>query len=133
MDSFLDAVCAINWAFIADAVSLVLIVAGALQVFFAAVGIARFNNTLARIHAITKPQTTGLLLVVAGTIIRLAGFPNLAAGHRGDIGMLVLLLAFALMTSPVVGQRLGRVSRLEGLYGENQLTVNENPAKFKNK
>lgn len=133
MDSFLDAVRGVNWAFFADAVSLVLIVAGALQVFFAAVGIARFNNTLARIHAITKPQTTGLLLVVAGTIIRLAGFPNLGAGHRGDIGMLVLLLVFALMTSPVVGQRLGRVSRLEGLYGEDQLTVNENPARFKNK
>ncbi|GAB3073406.1 monovalent cation/H(+) antiporter subunit G [Corynebacterium aquatimens] len=121
-----------NWELIADIASLVFILFGSLQVFFAAVGVVRFNNTVARIHAITKPQTTGLLLVVMGTIIRLAGSPTFDVGHRGDAGMLLLLLLFALMTSPVVAQRLGRVSRLEGLYGgEDQLTVNENPSRYK--
>ena len=58
----------INWSLIADIVSLVFILPGAFMVFSAAVGMVRFRSTLARVHAITKPQTTGLLLMMVGTI-----------------------------------------------------------------
>ena len=85
---------------------------------------------MARIHAITKPQTTGLVLMVVGTLIRLIGAEDFSFHERGDIGILILLTIFALMTSPVTAQRLGRVARLEGLYGdEDELTVNQNPAR----
>ncbi|EEI18026.1 cation:proton antiporter [Corynebacterium sanguinis] len=114
---------------ITDIISLIFILPGAFMVFSAAVGSVRFKSTLARIHAITKPQTTGLVLMVVGTIIRVIGSPDFGVHERGDIGMLVLLVIFALMTNPVTAQRLGRVSRLEGLYGgEDALTVNERPA-----
>ena len=124
-----------NWALIADVASLVFILPGAFMVFSAAVGTVRFHSTLARIHAITKPQTTGLLLMIIGTIIRVAGSPDFGVHERGDIGMMFLLVLFALMTNPVTAQRLGRIARREGLYGppddpDSCLTVNERPADY---
>ena len=118
----------LNWEFISDVLSLIFIVLGALQVFFASVGIARFNTTLARVHAVTKPQTVGLIMVILGVIFRLTGSEHFDVGQRGDVGMLFLLVLFALMTNPVTAQRLGRVSRREGLYGdEDDIAVNEHP------
>ena len=117
-----------NLAFITDVISLVFIVAGALQVFFASVGINRFRSTLARVHAVTKPQTVGLIMVIVGVIFRLIGDEHFDVGQRGDVGMLLLLVLFALMTNPVTAQRLGRVSRREGLYGEEEdIAINEHP------
>ena len=63
----------LNLGFITDVISLIFIVAGALQVFFASVGINRFRSTLARVHAVTKPQTVGLIMVIVGVIFRLIG------------------------------------------------------------
>ncbi|QYH19185.1 monovalent cation/H(+) antiporter subunit G [Corynebacterium aquatimens] len=120
-----------NWPLIADILSLIFIIPGAFMVFSAAVGTVRFHSTLARIHAITKPQTTGLLLMIIGTIIRLTGSPQFGPHEKGDIGIMILLVIFALMTNPVTAQRLGRVARREGLYGsEDLLAVNERPARY---
>lgn len=116
---------------ITDVISLIFILPGAFMVFSAAVGTVRFKSTLARVHAITKPQTTGLLLMITGTMIRLLGSPDFGVHERGDIGMMILLVIFALMTNPVTAQRLGRIARIEGLYGpEEDLTVNERPATY---
>ena len=118
----------LNLDFITDVVSLIFIVAGALQVFFASVGMNRFRTTLARIHTVTKPQTVGLIMVILGVIFRLVGSEHFDVGQRGDVGMLFLLVLFALMTNPVTAQRLGRVSRREGLYGdEDDIAINEHP------
>ncbi|MBL7286698.1 cation:proton antiporter [Corynebacterium godavarianum] len=120
-----------NWAMLFDAISLLFILPGSFMVFSAAVGAVRFGSTLARVHAITKPQTTGLLLMFVGTIIRLVSSPSFSVHERGDLGILVLLVLFALMTNPVTAQRLGRVARREGLYGpEDQLTRNDRPAAY---
>ena len=116
----------LNLGFITDVISLVFIVAGALQVFFASVGINRFPSTLARIHAVTKPQTVGLIMVIVGVIFRLIGDEHFDVGQRGDVGMLFLLVLFALMTNPVTAQRLGRISRREGLYGEKRTSRSTN-------
>ena len=116
---------------ITDLISLVFILPGAFMVFSAAVGTARFNSTLARVHAITKPQTTGLVLMITGTIIRVTTAESYGVHERGDIGMMLLLVIFALMTNPVTAQRLGRIARREGLYGgEEQLTRNDRPASY---
>ncbi len=120
-----------NWSLIGDIVSLIFILPGAFMVFSAAVGTARFNSTLARVHAITKPQTTGLVLLMTGTIIRVTTAEQFGVHERGDIGMMLLLVIFALMTNPVTAQRLGRIARREGLYGgEEQLTRNDRPASY---
>ena len=116
---------------IADILSLLFILPGAFMVFSAAVGTARFNSTLNRIHAITKPQTTGLVLMITGTVIRVTTSDGFGVHEEGDMGMMLLLVVFALMTSPVTAQRLGRIARREGLYGgEEQLTRNDRPASY---
>ncbi len=120
-----------NWSLIADIVSLAFILPGAFMVFSAAVGTVRFKSTLARIHAITKPQTTGLVLMMTGTIIRVTTAEDFGPHEKGDIGMMLLLVLFALMTNPVTAQRLGRIARREGLYGEEaDLLRNERPAAY---
>lgn len=117
-----------NWPLITEIISLVLIIPGSFFVFSAAVGVVRFQDTMSRVHAITKPQTTGLILIIVGAIIRMVGSEDFSVGERGDMGMLVLLVIFALMTSPVTAQRLGRIARREGLYGRAEnMTRNDAP------
>lgn len=112
-----------------DIFSLVFMISGGLLAFSAAVGLLRFNDTMSKVHAITKPQTTGLILTVIGAIIRVVGSEDFGIAERGDLGVLVLLILFALLTSPVTAQRVGRVSRREGLYGKkDDMNRNEAPA-----
>lgn len=113
----------------ADVASLVFILAGSFLVFSAAVGVVRFRDTMSRIHAITKPQTTGLILTILGALLKVTGSPEFGIAERSDLGVLVLLVVFAAMTSPVTAQRLGRVSRREGLYGAaGEMLRNDAPA-----
>ena len=118
-----------NWALLADVVSLVLVTLGAIFVFSAAVGVARFGDTMSRVHAVTKPQTAGLIMCIIGAGIHLvvADYDN---GWQSDIGVLFLLVIFALLTSPVTAQRLGRIGRREGLYApDSAMSRNDRPAK----
>ncbi|MCZ9309723.1 monovalent cation/H(+) antiporter subunit G [Corynebacterium uberis] len=112
-----------------DVISLVFIIVGAGLVFSAAVGLVRFGDTMSRIHAITKPQSSGLILTILGAIIRVAGAPDFGTAERGDMGVLVLLVLFAFITGPVTAQRLGRIARREGLYAPKEsMTRNDAPA-----
>ena len=118
-----------NWAVLADIVSLVLVTMGAIFVFSAAIGVARFGDTMSRVHAVTKPQTAGLIMCIIGAGIHLvvADYDN---GWQSDIGVLFLLVIFALLTSPVTAQRLGRIGRREGLYApDSAMSRNDRPAK----
>ncbi|AUH67832.1 MULTISPECIES: monovalent cation/H(+) antiporter subunit G [Gordonia] len=102
---------------ILDVVAAALILLGSLLALTAAIGIVRFPDTLSRMHAATKPQTFGMILVLAGTFIRLDSHP--------DGGMLVLTGLFALITAPVVAQRVGRLVYREQALGEDVLDEDE--------
>lgn len=118
-----------TYSLFADIASLALILTGAFLVFSAAVGVVRFQDTMSRVHAITKPQTTGLILTILGALLRVTGSEEFGIAERGDLGVLVLLVIFAALTSPVTAQRLGRVSRREGLYGSpDTMSRNDAPA-----
>ncbi|KXO98545.1 monovalent cation/H(+) antiporter subunit G [Tsukamurella pseudospumae] len=90
---------------IVDVVSAVLFLTGALFALTAAIGIIRFPDTLTRMHAATKPQTMGLLLLLLGAIVQMA--------DSVDVWMLVLAGLFAMLTAPVVAHRVGRVAYQE--------------------
>jgi multicomponent Na+:H+ antiporter subunit G len=90
---------------ITDVVVAVLVLLGSLLALTAAIGVLRFPDTLTRMHATTKPQTFGLLLVLIAAMIRLSG--------SVDFGMLVLSGLFALITAPVVAHRIGRLAYQE--------------------
>ncbi|GAY14752.1 monovalent cation/H(+) antiporter subunit G [Mycobacterium sp. shizuoka-1] len=99
-----------------DLVAAVLVLAGSGLALTAAVGVLRFPDTLTRMHAATKPQVLGLLLVLAGATIRLRG--------NVDVGMLVLTAMFTLITAPVVAHRVGQLAYREQKVGD-ELTVDE--------
>ena len=105
-----------------DIISITLILAGVLFCLATAIGLARFRDTIGRMHASTKPQTLGLSLTLLGTVLHI--FANGGGGVtvNGDLSMLVLIVLFALMTSPIIGNRLGHVSQKEGLIDRDALS-----------
>lgn len=88
-----------------DVVSSGLILSGSALALTAAVGVIRFPETLSRMHAATKPQVLGLLLVLAGATIRLRG--------NYDAGMLIVTAVFTLLTAPVIAHRVGQLAYRE--------------------
>lgn len=102
---------------IADIVSGTLVLGGSLLALTAAIGVVRFPDTLSRMHAATKPQVLGLLLVLAGAAIRLRG--------QIDVGMIILTGLFTLITAPVVANRVGQLAYREQNIRDDLLTVDE--------
>ncbi len=90
---------------VADIVTAVLILSGSTLALTAAIGVVRFPDTLSRMHAATKPQVLGLLLVLIGAAIRLRG--------NVDVGMLILTGMFTVITAPVVANRVGQLAYRE--------------------
>lgn len=100
-----------------DIVTAVLVLGGSALALTAAVGVVRFPDTLTRMHAATKPQALGLLLVLGGAAIRLRG--------NTDIGMIILTAMFTLITAPVVAHRVGQLAYREQNIREDLLIVDE--------
>ena len=100
-----------------DAVAAVLVLCGSVLALTAAIGVVRFPDTLSRMHAATKPQVLGLLLVLAGAAIRLRGHP--------DVGMLVLAGIFTVVTAPVVANRVGQLAYREQGFRDSVLARDE--------
>lgn len=100
-----------------DVISGILLVVGALMATTAAIGIVRFPDVLSRMHAATKPQTVGLLLILAGLAVRLRDL--------SDITVLVLIAAFQLLTAPVSAHMVGRAAFRTGNARPDKLSVCE--------
>src|SRR5215207_11100624 len=97
-----------------DIVAAVLVLSGSALALTAAIGVVRFPDTLTRMHAATKPQVLGLLLVLAGAAIRLRG--------NVDVGMVILTGLFTLITAPVVANRVGQLAYREQNVRDDLLT-----------
>ncbi len=104
---------------ITDVVVAVLVLVGSLLALTAAIGVLRFPDTLTRMHATTKPQTFGLLLILVAAMIRLSG--------SVDFGMLVLSGLFALITAPVVAHRIGRLAYQEQRIADSDESAPRGP------
>ncbi|QIS06594.1 Na+/H+ antiporter subunit G [Nocardia brasiliensis] len=97
--------------------SAALILFGATLALTAAIGIVRFPDTLTRMHAATKPQVVGLILVLTGAGIELYG--------HGNVWAMILVGLFTLLTAPVVAHLIGRTAYREQRHRDGLLTVNE--------
>ncbi len=100
-----------------DVVTAVLVVTGSFLALTAAIGVVRFPDTLTRMHAATKPQVLGLLLVLGGAAIR--------RRDHVDVGMIILTGLFTLITAPVVAQRVGQLAYREQSVSDNLLSIDE--------
>nr|WP_230416769.1 monovalent cation/H(+) antiporter subunit G [Micromonospora tarapacensis] len=95
----------------------VCLVAGALLSLAAAIGVLRFPDTLSRMHAATKPQVLGVLLLLLGVGLRLRS--------PADLGMVVLVGVFQLATAPVAAQMIGRAAYRSGRVKRDLVDVDE--------
>ena len=102
---------------IADVVAAACLLAGAFLCLTAGVGLVRVPDVLSRMHAGTKPQVLGVLLVMAGGAIRLQG---VAASW-----MLLLVAAFQLLTAPVSAHMISRVAYRRRHVRRDLLLVDE--------
>jgi multicomponent Na+:H+ antiporter subunit G len=102
---------------LADILAGTCLISGALLSLAAGVGLLRFPDLLSRMHAATKPQVLGLLLILAGTALRL---PNVV-----DITTLVLVGVFQLVTAPVAAHMIGRAVYRAGQVRRDLLVVDE--------
>ncbi|GAB78892.1 multisubunit sodium/proton antiporter, MrpG subunit [Austwickia chelonae] len=88
------------WSAVADAAGLVCLFVGAALCLASAVGLLRLDDLYSRMHAATKPQVLGVLLVLMGIGLRLR--------DPFDLGMLFLVGVFQLFTIPAAAQMLAR-------------------------
>ena len=100
-----------------DFVAGVLVLGGSTLALTAAIGVVRFPDTLTRMHAASKPQVLGLLLVLVGAAIRLRG--------HADVGMVILTGLFTVITAPVVANRVGQLAYREQNIRDDLLTKDE--------
>ncbi len=100
-----------------DVVAVLLLLAGAFLCLTAGLGLVRFHDVLTRMHAGTKPQVLGTLLIMIGGAIRLQGW--------SATWMLLLVAAFQLLTAPVSAHMISRVAYRRRHVRRDLLLVDE--------
>lgn len=99
-----------------DVISAVLLIAGALSCLLGAIGLITFPDVTARLQAATKPQTLGLILILAGTAPQLDIRYSLA---------LILIALFQTLTAPVLAQLVGRAAYRTGSVRRDTLLIDD--------
>lgn len=86
----------------------VLMLLGAALVLLAAIGVVRFRDVLARMHALSKASTLGFVLVLAGAALGL--------DRADDITFVALAGLLQVLTSPVGANLISRATyRAQGI------------------
>lgn len=80
----------------------VLALAGSALTLVAALGVVRFPGVLARMHALTKASTMGVVLVLLGGALTLS--------HANDVTSLLLAGALQVLTVPVGANLMSRAT-----------------------
>jgi multicomponent Na+:H+ antiporter subunit G len=102
---------------VADVVAAGCLLTGAFLCLTAGLGLLRFPDVLSRMHAGTKPQVLGVLLVMVGAAIRLHGW--------SATWMLLLVAVFSLLTAPVSAHMISRVAYRRRHVRRDLLVVDE--------
>lgn len=100
-----------------DVIAMTCLVAGAALALCAGIGLVRLPDVLTRMHAATKPQTLGLLLILLGVAIRL--------DSPSATGMILVVAAFQLLTAPVSSHMVGRATYRARFVPQERLAVDE--------
>lgn len=104
-----------------DVAVLVLILLGALLCLSAAVGLLHFRDVPSRLHAATKPQVLGLVLICLAVALSQRSVGGILLG-------LVLVAPIVLMqfaTAPLSAHMVGRQAYRNGTMEQRTLVVDE--------
>lgn len=105
------------WSGILDIAAACLLIVAALLTLAAAIGLMRFPDPLSRLHAATKPQILGLLLVVIALAVSARSWTVLL--------LLVPVVVFQLLTAPISAHMVGRAGYRNGDFDPDTLIVDE--------
>lgn len=100
-----------------EIVSGVLMLLGALLALVAGIGLQRFDDVFARMHAATKPATLGLALVMIGAALQLP--------DGGSVVKLLLVVLLQFTTAPVGAHLVGRAAYRAGTELSEETQVDE--------
>lgn len=104
-----------------DVAVLVLILAGAILCLSAAVGLLRFRDVPSRLHAATKPQVLGLILICLAIALSQRTVGGILIGLA--LVSPIVLMQFA--TAPLSAHIVGRQAYRNGTTDERSLVVDE--------
>ncbi len=94
-----------------DIVAGVCLIGGALLTVSAGVGLVRFPDVPSRLHALSKPQVLGVLLILVGLGLRL--------GSWRYAPILFVVAVFQLSTAPVAAHMVARAAyRSKAVHGK---------------
>ena len=82
----------------------IVILIGALLILLSAIGVVRFDDVLARLHALAKATTLGVLVVLVGSAI--------ALHTLYDVTSILLAALLHLLVSPPASNMLSRATYL---------------------
>ncbi|MFT3968796.1 MAG: monovalent cation/H(+) antiporter subunit G [Micropruina sp.] len=100
-----------------DLIGALFLVGGAFFCLGGALGLARFPDVLARMHAATKPQVFGLLLVLLGVAFSI---------REPKVWMILLVvILLQVLTAPVAAHLIGRLAYRSGAWEPDDLVVDE--------
>lgn len=111
------------WNAVWDVTALVLVLIGALLCLTAAIGLLRFRDVPSRLHAATKPQVLGFLLICVSIALSVRSWPVVA------FLVPVVLIQFA--TAPLAAHMISRQAYrnrtmdLSGLYVDQRAQADE--------
>lgn len=108
------------WIAVADAVGLVCIGIGALLCLVSAIGLLTLRDLFARMHAATKPQALGMLVMLLGVFLRMRSWEVL--------DMVVLVSLFQMMTIPVSAHLVSRAQYRIGRRPPERLPTPRSPS-----
>ncbi len=102
---------------ILDIVAMLCVIAAAGFSVAAGIGLLRFPDALSRLHAATKPQIFGLLLMIAAVGIEQRSLVTLFA--------LLPVFVFQSLTAPVAAHMVGRAAYRTGQLDAESLVFDE--------
>lgn len=106
-----------TWSGVADVIAAAMLLSGSLLALIASIGILRFPDVLSRLHAGSKPQVLGLVLVLSAEALRIRNMPVL--------GMLIVIVLFQFLTVPVSAHLIARAGYRTGHMRSDLLVVDE--------
>ncbi|MGH2689742.1 MAG: monovalent cation/H(+) antiporter subunit G [Actinomycetota bacterium] len=100
-----------------EVLAAVLLLGGTALAVLGGIGLQRFPDVFARIHAATKPVTLGLALVLLGAALRMQA--------PGDVTKLILVGVLTFVTAPVAAHMISRAAYRAGTELSPDTTVDE--------
>ena len=98
-----------------DFISAIFVLLGAFLCLTAAISLVRFPDVLGKLHAITKPQVLGLISISTGV--------TLGVRTWWAFSVMVLIIMFQLLTSPVSASMVARGSYRSGIIPSRNLQL----------